>query len=113
MPRTPRARFVRQMPRCIERNEQGRIGSRFNKAVIRMLKVECESWRAPYQVDERRVPPGGLKMRCPTCGLSFMVNAPGGGAAAQPVAPAAPPPQVSKAPPIPKGAPAGAAKPAV
>jgi predicted Zn finger-like uncharacterized protein len=39
-----------------------------------MLKVECESCQAPYQVDERRVPRTGLKMRCPKCGHSFVVN---------------------------------------
>ena len=51
-----------------------------------MLKVECESCKAPYQVDERRVPPTGLKMRCPKCGHTFLVTDPskGGGAAAAP-----------------------------
>ncbi len=43
-----------------------------------MLKVECESCRAPYQVDERRVPPTGLKMRCPKCGHTFLVQGTGG-----------------------------------
>ncbi|HVU04925.1 MAG TPA: tetratricopeptide repeat protein [Polyangiaceae bacterium] len=41
-----------------------------------MFKVECPACRAPYQVDERRVPPGGLKMRCPKCGTSFQVEPP-------------------------------------
>lgn len=54
-----------------------------------MLKVECESCRAPYQVDERRVPPGGLKMRCPKCGHTFLVTDPNAKGAA-PAAPAAP-----------------------
>src|SRR5579883_725080 len=56
-----------------------------------MLQVECESCRAPYQIDERRVPPAGLKMRCPKCGHSFTVRAAGS------VAPAAAPspPQAS------------------
>ena len=45
-----------------------------------MLKVECESCKAPYQVDERRVPPTGLKMRCPKCGHTFLVTDPGKGA---------------------------------
>jgi len=59
-----------------------------------MLKVECESCKAPYQVDERRVPPTGLKMRCPKCGHTFLVTDPskgapaGGGAGAAPAAPA-------------------------
>ena len=41
-----------------------------------MLKVECEACKAPYQVDERRVPPTGLKMRCPKCGHAFTVAHP-------------------------------------
>ncbi|NOU34840.1 MAG: hypothetical protein HOO96_43670, partial [Polyangiaceae bacterium] len=48
-----------------------------------MLRVECESCKAPYQVDEKRVPPTGLKMRCPKCGHTFMVQS---GAGAPPVA---------------------------
>jgi predicted Zn finger-like uncharacterized protein len=47
-----------------------------------MLKVECESCKAPYQVDERRVPPTGLKMRCPKCGHTFLVTDPSKGAGA-------------------------------
>jgi len=54
-----------------------------------MLKVECESCKAPYQIDERRVPPTGLKMRCPKCGHSFLVTNPNAPAAAAP--PGAPP----------------------
>jgi predicted Zn finger-like uncharacterized protein len=41
-----------------------------------MLKVECESCKAPYQIDERRVPPTGLKMHCPRCGHTFLVAHP-------------------------------------
>ncbi len=41
-----------------------------------MFKVECPGCKAPYQVDERRVPSSGLKMRCPKCGTSFQVEAP-------------------------------------
>ncbi|HEV8247702.1 MAG TPA: tetratricopeptide repeat protein, partial [Polyangiaceae bacterium] len=41
-----------------------------------MFKVECPGCRAPYQVDERRVPSTGLKMRCPKCGTSFQVDQP-------------------------------------
>jgi len=39
-----------------------------------MLRIECESCHAPYQVDERRIPPQGLKMRCPKCGHTFSVQ---------------------------------------
>ncbi|MEZ4262901.1 MAG: tetratricopeptide repeat protein [Polyangiaceae bacterium] len=56
-----------------------------------MLKVECESCKAPYQVDERRVPQTGLKMRCPKCGHTFLVSDPAKGGAA--AAPGAPPPK--------------------
>src|SRR6476660_5631896 len=57
-----------------------------------MLKVECESCKAPYQVDERRVPPTGLKMRCPKCGHTFLVTDPSKGSA----------PRVNAAPALPK-----------
>ncbi len=63
-----------------------------------MLKVECESCKAPYQVDERRVPPTGLKMRCPKCGHTFLVTTSGAAAGGG----AAPASVVSQAPPIPK-----------
>lgn len=56
-----------------------------------MLKVECESCKAPYQVDERRVPPTGLKMRCPKCGHTFLVTDPSKGAGAAAAAPGAAP----------------------
>src|SRR5438105_509648 len=55
-----------------------------------MFKVECEGCKAPYQVDERRVPVNGLKMRCPKCGASFVVHAPDDGAATELPALAAP-----------------------
>lgn len=56
-----------------------------------MLKVECESCKAPYQVDERRVSASGLKMRCPKCGHTFLVTDPSKG----------PPPAEGAAPPKP------------
>src|SRR5262245_29658929 len=45
-----------------------------------MFKVECLGCQAPYQVDEKRVPEKGLKMRCPKCGTSFRVEPPTGNA---------------------------------
>ncbi len=45
----------------------------------RMFKVECLGCQAPYQVDERRVPEKGLKMRCPKCGTTFKVEPPTAG----------------------------------
>ncbi|MCG8554758.1 MAG: zinc-ribbon domain-containing protein, partial [Proteobacteria bacterium] len=41
-----------------------------------MLEVRCESCSAAYQVDSRRLPPGGMRMRCPKCGHSFPVRPP-------------------------------------
>lgn len=79
-----------------------------------MIKVDCESCHAPYDLDERRLPPGGMKMRCPKCGASFHVSPDGTTAPA--VAPA--PPAGVPAPPPPAAmrkatmlgmAPAGAA----
>ena len=87
-----------------------------------MLKVECESCKAPYQIDERRVPSGGMKMRCPKCGHSFLVMNPN--AADLPSMRASSPPHVppppdfdelpavkGKAPPAPSAAPAGPHRP--
>jgi cellulose synthase operon protein C len=63
-------------------------------ALTRMLKVECESCKAPYQVDERRVPPTGLKMRCPKCGHTFLVTDPSkAGATGEGGLPKPPPPK--------------------
>lgn len=41
-----------------------------------MFRVECTSCKAAYQVDERRVPPKGLTMKCPKCRESFLVSPP-------------------------------------
>jgi predicted Zn finger-like uncharacterized protein len=41
-----------------------------------MLKVDCESCGTPFQVDEKRVPATGLRMRCPKCGHAFTVVQP-------------------------------------
>ncbi|WP_438007983.1 tetratricopeptide repeat protein [Sorangium sp. So ce321] len=55
-----------------------------------MIKVECDGCRSPYQVDEKRVPPAGLRMRCPKCGTSLLVTK--GGAAPAPTPPPSPAP---------------------
>ena len=41
-----------------------------------MVKVECDGCKAPYQIDEKRIPPTGLKMRCPKCGTNILVTKP-------------------------------------
>ncbi|MFO0614757.1 MAG: zinc-ribbon domain-containing protein [Polyangiaceae bacterium] len=64
-----------------------------------MVKVECEGCKAPYEIDERRIPASGLKMRCPKCGTSVLVQKPGGAAPA-PAAPPRKPPPPAATPPI-------------
>src|SRR5690606_9872467 len=54
-----------------------------------MVNVECPGCSAPYNVSEKRIPASGLKMRCPKCGESFVVDKPGGAAGA-PAAPREP-----------------------
>jgi len=44
-----------------------------------MFTVECPGCSASYQVDERRVPAGGLRMRCPKCSTAFVVEKPSAG----------------------------------
>src|SRR5258708_306484 len=64
-----------------------------------MLNVECEGCKATYPVDERRIPQTGLKMRCPKCGTSFVVNPPADGRGAglpAVAAPKGPPPVPTK-----------------
>lgn len=39
-----------------------------------MVKVECDGCKSPYQVEERRIPPAGLRMRCSKCGTSMLVT---------------------------------------
>jgi predicted Zn finger-like uncharacterized protein len=84
-----------------------------------MLKVECESCKAPYQIDERRVPKTGMKMRCPKCGHSFLVQNPSAGApeGGGSVPPVPPPPDFDELPAVkgkagpPRPSPAAAAAP--
>ncbi len=82
-----------------------------------MVKVECDGCKAPYQIDEKRIPPTGLKMRCPKCGTNLVVMKPADAGAApeadlpapaaKPAPKAAPPrpPPPKAAPPAPKAAP--------
>jgi predicted Zn finger-like uncharacterized protein len=73
-----------------------------------MFKVECPGCKAPYQVDERRIPSSGLKMRCPKCGTSFKVDPPSDTRRTGPtpvlgVVDSAPPPAVAPPPDPVKG----------
>lgn len=69
-----------------------------------MVKVECHGCQSPYEIEERRIPPAGLKMRCPKCGTSILVTRDGASATPGPAGPppAGPPPA---APPRPRPAP--------
>ncbi len=75
-----------------------------------MVKVECESCNAPFQIDERRIPPAGLKMRCPKCGHSFLVPSP---STADPKAPPAAAAQAPRASPASPASPRIGATPAI
>ncbi|MEO8798126.1 MAG: zinc-ribbon domain-containing protein, partial [Polyangiaceae bacterium] len=74
-----------------------------------MHRVDCESCKATYQVDDRRIPPTGLKMRCPKCGHTFLVKMDGGAAVVKPIqsaaSPEAPKPAAAAAPSAPKSSP--------
>ena len=41
-----------------------------------MVKVECAGCNAPYEVEERRIPPTGMRMRCPKCGQGISLTRP-------------------------------------
>jgi predicted Zn finger-like uncharacterized protein len=42
------------------------------------MKVNCPGCERAYKIDDHRVPPSGLKMRCPQCSTSFLVSTEGG-----------------------------------
>jgi predicted Zn finger-like uncharacterized protein len=48
------------------------------------MKITCESCNAQYDLDESRIPPSGVQMKCPACLHQFLVKKPGAGAAAPP-----------------------------
>ena len=72
-----------------------------------MIKVECPSCKASYDLDERRIPQKGMNMRCPKCGARFLVaksggvTPPPGGAtpSIRPTMTSGPPPAEAAAPP--------------
>jgi predicted Zn finger-like uncharacterized protein len=68
------------------------------------VKVECESCKTPYTIDERRIPAAGLKVRCPKCTKTFVIRKPG--------ASMAPPPPSTATPAPAQAAPAATATPA-
>lgn len=69
-----------------------------------MINVQCDGCKSPYQVDERRIPVSGLKMRCSKCGNSILVQKPTADVAGQSDLPvAAPPRSKGVAPVFPRG----------
>ncbi|QQR90268.1 MAG: zinc-ribbon domain-containing protein [Myxococcales bacterium] len=70
------------------------------------MKITCASCKAPYDVDERRLPSGGTKMRCPKCGTSFTVRPPAAPSAELPASKpgvALPHEKTRRATPLPRG----------
>ena len=64
------------------------------------MRVTCPSCQATYNLDERRIPPGGAKLKCTRCQNVFPVGA-GGAADAEPQTPAAGSPRGQGAVPLP------------
>jgi predicted Zn finger-like uncharacterized protein len=61
------------------------------------MNVACPSCKTRYQVDDARVPPTGVTIRCPKCSHSFLAK--------RPDAPGAPPRAATTAVPLPGSAP--------
>src|SRR5205823_4454279 len=53
----------------------------------RGMKITCESCSAQYDLDDNRIPPSGLLMKCPACLHSFTVKKGTPAAAAPPARP--------------------------
>ncbi|MCE9673783.1 zinc-ribbon domain-containing protein [Myxococcus stipitatus] len=69
------------------------------------MKVSCPSCQTNYNIDDKRIPPGGAKLKCARCQTTFPIKA----EAVSAPAPAAPPP--APAIPLPAAAPPAAAIP--
>src|SRR5258706_15833755 len=49
------------------------------------MRIHCPQCQSQYNVDEKRIPPQGVQIKCPKCLHAFVVNAPAdGGAVALP-----------------------------
>src|SRR5438874_1156325 len=59
------------------------------------MKIQCERCSAQYDLDENRIPPSGMTMKCPACLHTLVVKRNG-------AAPAMPKPPAEPAPPPPK-----------
>jgi len=65
------------------------------------MKISCERCSAQYDLDENRIPPSGMMMKCPACLHQFTVRR-GGGVSTIPTMPK--PPVPPPTPPTPKPA---------
>src|SRR3569832_643626 len=63
------------------------------------MKITCERCSAQYDLDENRIPPSGMTMKCHACLHQFTVRRSGSTA---PVMPKPPAPPVAAPPPKPK-----------
>ncbi|WP_415829565.1 zinc-ribbon domain-containing protein, partial [Corallococcus exiguus] len=41
------------------------------------MKVSCPSCQTNYNIDDRRIPPGGAKLKCARCQTTFPIKADG------------------------------------
>ncbi|MHA7629040.1 tetratricopeptide repeat protein [Corallococcus sp. M7] len=55
------------------------------------MKVSCPSCQTNYNIDDRRIPPGGAKLKCARCQTTFPIKADGASAEAPEAAPSAAP----------------------
>ncbi|RKG73097.1 zinc-ribbon domain-containing protein, partial [Corallococcus terminator] len=39
------------------------------------MKVSCPSCQTNYNIDDRRIPPGGAKLKCARCQTTFPIKA--------------------------------------
>jgi predicted Zn finger-like uncharacterized protein len=55
------------------------------------MKITCERCSAQYDLDDKRIPPSGMSMKCPACLHTFAVRRAGQPPASPPPVPSAPP----------------------
>ncbi|MGO8968202.1 MAG: tetratricopeptide repeat protein [Myxococcaceae bacterium] len=63
------------------------------------MRVTCPSCQATYNLDERRIPPGGAKLKCTKCQSVFPIHSAGTAEGAVPLPSSGPPPLAPRKPP--------------
>ena len=77
------------------------------------MKIACPGCKAEYNIEDSRIPPAGLNMKCPKCMATFAVRKEGAAPPAAARPPPGPPPGARPgAVPLPGGPPPGARPPA-